>query len=304
MKHLVATTSADSHRLLVDVVIVTYGRADLVARCLTSLSSPDIARVTRVTVVDNNSPDHTPDMIATEYPAVRLIRRDDNPGFAVANNVAIATTDAAYVLVLNPDTEITWATLEFLLDEMAADSTIGVLGCRLVLADGTFDHASKRRIPTPLDAMTYFAGRLIGRKAGRYVASDVDEKGVGEVDAVNGAFMLIRRQALDEVGGLDETYWMYGEDLDWCLRFRRAGWRVVYDGRVCATHIKGASSNARRSPKLNYEFHRSMAIFYRKNLAPNSTCLANWVVVTAIWARFGVLELKNRVLALRDRVLP
>jgi GT2 family glycosyltransferase len=209
----------------------------------------------------------------------------------VSNNQALALTTAPFILLLNPDTEASWPTIAHLLDQLKNDAGIGMIGCRLLLDDGSFDHAAKRRIPTPLQALQYFASRVLGRKVGNYVANNVPETGVGDVDALNGAFMLATRQALSTVGGLDESYWMYAEDLDWCVRFRDAGWRVVYDGRVTALHVKGASSGKRRSLRLNYHFHRSMAIFYRCHLAPSNPGAFNGLVIVAIWARFAFVQM-------------
>lgn len=286
----------DADLLLVDVVMVTYGRADLVRNSLNKLLASSPAGVLRVTVVDNNSPDNTPDVVSNEFPQVRLVRRTDNPGFAVSNNEALALTTAPFILLLNPDTEASWPTIEHLIDQLKNDATIGMIGCRLLLDDGSFDHAAKRRIPSPLQALQYFTSRIFGRKVGNYVANNVPETGVGDVDALNGAFMLVGRSALSTVGELDERYWMYAEDLDWCVRFRDAGWRVVYDGRVAALHVKGASSGKRRSLKLNYHFHRSMAIFYSRHLAPSNPKVLNILIILAIWVRFTLVQTTTMML--------
>ncbi|WP_374157612.1 glycosyltransferase family 2 protein [Mycobacterium sp. G7A2] len=270
--------------------MVTYGRSDLVRNSLDALLTSAPAGTLRVTVVDNNSPDDTPDVISAEFPQVRLLRRVDNPGFAVSNNQALALATAPFILLLNPDTEARWPTLQHLIDELEQDVTIGMIGCRLLLNDGSFDHAAKRRIPSPLQALRYFTSRAIGRTEGQYVANDIPETGTGDVDALNGAFMLLTRDALSAVGGLDERYWMYAEDLDWCVRFRNAGWRVVYDGRVTALHVKGASSGKRRSLLLNYHFHRSMAIFYHRHLGPSNGHLLNVLVILAIYLRFTLVQ--------------
>lgn len=291
---------------LVDIVMVTYGRADLVRSSLRMLLESSSAGDLRVTVVDNNSPDNTPDVVSAEFPDVRLIRRKDNPGFAVSNNQALAMTTAPFVLLLNPDTEVRWPTIQHLIDRLEADSSIGMIGCRLLLDDGSFDHAAKRRIPTPMQALKYFTFKVFGLTVGDYVANTVTETGAGDVDALNGAFMLVHRMALETVGGLDERYWMYAEDLDWCVRFRDAGWRVVYDGRVTALHVKGASAGKRRSLKLNYHFHRSMAIFYRRHLAPEKPQFVNAFVIASIWIRFALVQamtvMANSVVKLQVRM--
>lgn len=277
--------------LILDVVMVTYGRSDLVRNSLNALFSSSPANSLRVTVVDNNSPDDTPDVIAQEFPQVKLLHRVDNPGFAVSNNQALSLTTAPFILLLNPDTEARWPTIEYLIDQLRQDTTIGMIGCRLLLEDGSFDHAAKRNIPTPIQAIQFFVSRLFGRKVGNYLANNVPESGVGDVDALNGAFMLVTRAAFDKVGGLDERYWMYAEDLDWCVRFRRAGLRVVYDGRVAALHVKGASAGKRRNLKLNYHFHKSMALFYQRHLARSSWRALNAAVIFVIWLRFALVQM-------------
>ncbi len=287
---MISKSSFDANSPLVDVIMVTYGRGDLVRKSLDSLLASSPPAAIRVTVVDNNSPDNTPDIVSSEFPQVRLLRRTDNPGFSVSNNQALALATAPFILLLNPDTELRWPTIEHLIKQFENDSTIGMMGCRLVLDDGSFDHAAKRRIPSPWQAFQYFTFRVLGRKVGGYLANNVSETGVGDVDAVNGAFMMVTRSAFRTVGPLDETYWMYCEDLDWCVRFRDAGWRVVYDGRVTALHVKGASSGKRRSLKLNYEFHRSVMIFYRQHLARANPRAFNLLIILAIWVRFSLVQ--------------
>jgi len=280
----------DPNSPLVDVIMVTHGRSDLVRRSLDALLASSPAGLLRVTVVDNNSPDDTPDVVAAEFPRVRLFRRTDNPGFSVANNQALKLTTAPFVLLLNPDTEVHWLTIEHLIERLEDDATIGMIGCRLLLDDGSFDHAAKRNIPSPWQALQYFTSRAFGRKFGNYLANDISETSTGDVDALNGAFMLVTRSALTTVGELDESYWMYAEDLDWCVRFREAGWRVVYDGSVTALHVKGASSGARRGLKLSYHFHRSMVIFYQRHLGTSSPAVFNILVIAAIWFRFALVQ--------------
>ncbi|HVY08703.1 MAG TPA: glycosyltransferase family 2 protein [Mycobacteriales bacterium] len=270
------------------MVIVTYGRPEMVRRCLQSLTTPHASPQLNITVVDNASPDETPDVVARNFPSVRLIRRDTNDGFAVANNEALRLATSPYILVLNPDTEVTQATIHHLTEVLGQHPDIGVLGCRLLLNDGSPDHAAKRFIPSPRDALVYFASRLVGERRGRYVATSVGEFDFADVDAVNGAFMLIRAAALDQVGLLDERYFMYGEDLDWCVRFRKAGWRVCYDGTVSALHVKGGSAGKRRNLKLAYHFHRSMAIFFGDHVAGDLPIAVRLPVIAAIWVRFAV----------------
>jgi N-acetylglucosaminyl-diphospho-decaprenol L-rhamnosyltransferase len=260
---------------LLEIVIVTSaGGRDLLRACLESLERHPLRRGPRLTwVVDNASRDGTTEMLA-EFPAVKYVELDTNAGFTVANNVALRQVQAPYVLVLNPDTELEEGVLDHMIEVMEARPEIGMSGCRLVMRDGTFDHAAKRSFPTPLGALAHFL--RIGRsdRAPRwltqYRAPELGEHEAGPVDSVNGAFMLIRRVALPDVGLFDEGYWTYMEDLDWCYRFHRAGWGVWYDGTVTALHVKGGTTvterhRARhRAVPQTIAFNRSMGRFYRK----------------------------------------
>lgn len=247
----------------------------------------------RVWVVDNASADGAAEMVRTEFPWVRLEPLAWNAGFCIANNVVLRQVEADYVLVLNPDTEVPAGALDHMLEVMDRRPEVGMSSCRLVMRDGTFDHAAKRSFPTPLSALAHFLrvgrSRHAPRRLAQYRAPELGEFDEGPVDAVNGAFMLVRREALEEVGLFDEGYWLYMEDLDWCYRFKRAGWTVWYDGRVSVLHVKGGTSVAEtrtgryRGLRSNVAFHRSMGRFYRKFYGGRSRLLD-----AAIYAAIGV----------------
>lgn len=278
----------------VDVVIVSYRCERLLRDCLGSLHDFPPSRPTTVFVVDNASRDGTAEMVRDEFGDAVLIEADENLGFARANNLAIRRGRGEYVLVLNPDTRITEGALDHLLRTMDSRPDVGICGCRLELEDGTLDHAAKRAFPTPLGALAHFAG--IGGRAGaphalaQYRAPDVDR---GPVDAVNGAFMLVRRRALDEVGPFDEGYWMYMEDLDLCYRFKEAGWLVWYDPAVAVTHVKAGTTGKHRSARLTYAFHYGMYRFYRKFYAPRRSAAANALVYAGIALKLCVSLVRN-----------
>ncbi len=277
-------------QLDLEVVIVSHGAEELLRRCLRSLDAHPASGAMRVTVVDSGSTDSTPDMVEREFPAVRLIRRE-NIGFSAANNVVLREDEAAAVLLLNPDTEVYAGTLDASLARLHSKSEIGMVGCKLVTESGELDHACKRSFPTPLSALAHFTG--IGRGDGtasalsQYRATHLGDDEPGEVDAVNGAFMLCRTEAVREVGLLDEGYWLYMEDLDWCHRFWDAGWKVFYEPAGVALHVKGASSGGRRQPKQEIAFHRGMARFYRRFDAPEHNPLVNAAVYAGIGAKLA-----------------
>ena len=232
-----------------EIVIVSHGAEQLLRNCLRSLARHPSRRRSRVTVVDSGSKDGTPDMVQREFPDVRLVRQP-NIGFSAANNVVLKEAAAPYTLLLNPDTEVRDGTLDSSLDRIESEPSIGMVGCRLVTESGDLDHACKRSFPTPVGALSHFVGiglrRDVPRPVSQYRATHLGEHEAGEVDAINGAYMLIRREALQQVGPLDEGYWLYMEDLDWCRRFWQAGWTVFYEPSGTALHVKGGSSGKRR----------------------------------------------------------
>ena len=273
-----------------EAIVVSHGAEELLRRCLRSLEEHPPSDGMRVTVVDSGSPDSTPEMVERDFPAVRLVRCA-NIGFAAANNLALRESEAEAVLLLNPDTEIYAGTLDAALARLRSEERIGMVGGKLLTETGELDHACKRSFPTPLSALAHFTG--IGRSDGasgalsQYRATHLGEDEPGEVDAVNGAFMLARAAAVREVGLLDEGYWLYMEDLDWCRRFWEAGWKVFYEPAAVALHVKGGSSGARRAPRQEIAFHRGMGRFYRRFEAPLHNPLLNAAVYAGIGAKLA-----------------
>ena len=275
------------------IVIVTHRCWELVDACLRSIAGhPYTAGSVAVTVVDNASGDGTVERVRAAHPTVRVIALAENRGFSAANNVALRTTTSPHVLLLNPDTEVWPGVLDAMVAFQRAHERAGVVGCRLVRRHGQFDHAAKRSFPTPADALRHFGGARRGAARGGYHAPQVDELGSGPVDAVNGAFMLVRRAAIEQVGLLDEGYFMYGEDLDWCMRFKRAGWDVLYNGAVTTLHVKGGVAGGHRRLRQNWAFHRAMGRFYRRHLAGDAVLL-DLAVYAAIGAKFLASALRS-----------
>jgi GT2 family glycosyltransferase len=239
-------------------------------------------------VVDNDSRDGTVEMTRAEFPEVTLVVNTRNEGFAAASNAGIRLGSAPYVLALNPDTRVPPGALDRLVEVMDERPHVAVCGCRLEREDGSFDHAARRSFPTVLGALGHFTGAGRNDRAPRvlaqYRAPDVAS---GEVDAVNGAFMLMRRSALDEVGLFDEGYWMYMEDLDLCYRLRTAGWKTWYEPSVTVTHAKGGSTGGRRGVRLTWAFNRGMLRFYRKHYAARRSMLVNGAVYAGIGVKLA-----------------
>jgi GT2 family glycosyltransferase len=283
-----------------DIVIVSYQCRELLRDCLASLRAHPSGVTTRVFVVDNGSADGTIEMVREDFPAVQLMPSPENLGFSKANNLAIRSGSGRYVLALNPDTRVLDNGLETLVALMEHRPEIAVCGCRLELEDGTFDHAAKRSFPTPLGALAHFSGlgrrRMAPARLAQYRAPEVES---GPVDAVNGAFMLLRRSALGEVGLFDEGFWMYMEDLDLCYRLKQAGWITWYEPSVTVRHVKAGTSGKNRRPRLNYAFHYGMYRFYKKHYAPRS----NPVVSAGIYFGIGAKLLSSMIRSAINRRL-
>ena len=291
---------------LLSVVIVSYASSELIGACLRSLAAERESLALEVIVVDNASPDGTADLVAAGFPWVQLVRNDENLGFAVAVNTGLRRTRGTHLLLLNPDTVVPPGTLAPAVARLDADPAAGVLGCRLLRPNGTFDHAAKRGFPTITSALYYFLGlrRLApgSPRFAQYTAGHLREDEEGYVDAVNGAFMLLKREVYDVVGNFDETFWLYGEDLDWCWRVGAAGWRILYWPAVWVTHVKGASSGTHRRWALHRAFHHSIWLYYRKHHAANYPRLVSALVYLAVWAKFLVSVCRTEAARVRWRL--
>jgi N-acetylglucosaminyl-diphospho-decaprenol L-rhamnosyltransferase len=258
----------------------------------------------KLTVVDNDSRDGTAEMIASEYPEVDLIASARNLGFAAATNLGAARGAAPYLLALNPDTAVAEGALDTVISVLEERPEVAIAGPRLERPDGSLDHASKRSFPTPLSALGHFTG--VGRRAGAtgnlaaYRAPEVES---GPVDAVNGAFMLIRRSAFEQAGGFDEGYWMYMEDLDLSYALAQEGWTSWYEPAATVLHVKGGTTGGERSPRLNWAFHRGMLRFYRKHYAPSRSWAVNAVVYAGIAVKFATAIVQAFLRRSRARLL-
>lgn len=274
------------------VIIVSFDCCALLRACLGSLEAEREEADLEVIVVDNGSHDGTVEMVTASFPWVELVAAEENLGFARANNLGADRARGEHLLYLNPDTVVPRGALVRSVSALEARPETGMLGCKLVRPDGSLDHACKRGFPTPLSSLYHFVGltrlRSGSPRFAQYTAGHLDPDEEGRVDAVNGAFMLVRRDALDAVGPMDEEYWLYMEDLDWCYRFWQAGWPVVYWPGAEVVHVKGGSSSSHRSWRINYAFHRGMWLFYRKNYMPERSRIVTASVWLAIWLKLGL----------------
>lgn len=295
-----------AERPVLAVVIVAYLSRDEVGACLGSIPRALGGRSVEVVVVDNSlDRDGTGGVVREAYPWVDYVVPTANLGFGRANNLGYARTTAECVLFLNPDTVCNEAALAHCVARALGEPGLGMVSPRLVMADGSMDLACRRSIPT-LWAGFCRASGLAARFSRRawaagYNLTHLDEDGTYEVGAINGAFMLGRRDVFEAVAErgasgraevFDERFFMYGDDLDLCIRVARAGWRVVYDGRVAITHLKGLSV-AKAYDSMSAAIFDANRDVYLKHFNPRNSAWVRWK-----WrATFGAWKIVSRLRA-------
>ncbi|MEZ4640899.1 MAG: glycosyltransferase family 2 protein [Caldilineaceae bacterium] len=282
-------------------MILNYNTRDLLRDCLNSVFAAAGDFSYAVCVVDNASEDGSAEMVRREFPLAGVIAQAENRGFSAGNNAAIRAAgfegrgdaDLAslprYVLLLNPDTLVPPTALGQMLAFMDANPRVGVAGPRVRRPDGTLDRACRRSFPTPQVSFFRMTGlsRLFpqSRLFNAYNLEYLPEDAVHAVDSVVGAYMQVRREAIEAVGLLDESYFMYGEDLDWAKRIKDAGWEVWYNGQVEITHVKEAAS--KRSRKARLAFYEAMWIFYRKHYQAETSWWLDKLILLGIGVKGG-----------------
>ena len=240
------------------VVIVSYNVRELLTACIDSVVKASEGIDAEVFVVDNKSADDTVEIISRDYPWVHLINNKENLGFSKANNIAIRQSEGEYVLLLNPDTVVAEGTLRGVVEFMDQHPEAGGAGVRMHNADGTLAPESRRAVPTPLVA----ARKMLGFTK-RYYMSNLPWDKPGKIEVVSGAFMMLRRKAIDQVGLLDEDFFMYGEDIDLSYRLLKGGWQNWYLP-LDIIHYKGQSTQ-KSDFRYVHVFYQAMLIFFRKH---------------------------------------
>lgn len=266
----------------VSVVVVSYNTAALLADCLRALEA-SAGAVPEVFVVDNNSHDGSADMVARDFPWVRLVRNPDNRGFAAANNLAIPQARGRHLLLLNPDTVVEPTTVATLAQFLDAHPDVGITGPRVANADGSLQSCGYW-YPTLLREvrLSKNVNRLVRRLVGQD-RPDPDPTRSTEVDWVDGCCLMIRRAVVDRIGLLDEQYFLYAEELDWCRAARKAGWRIVTCPAARMVHLQGRSSEQVKASALALLVETRLR-FYRKHDG-----LATAALVSVVYA-FGCLK--------------
>ena len=259
------------------VVIVNYNVRLLLEECIKSVEKALDGIEGDIFVIDNNSPDGSVEYIRERFPQVHIIANKENLGFARANNQAIRMTDAEYILLLNPDTVVYENTLRGCLDFMDANPEAGGVGVRMLTREGKVAPESRRAVPTPWVAFL----KMLGLTS-RYYMSHLPWDKPGRIEVVSGAFCMLRHKALDQIGLLDEDFFMYGEDIDLSYRLLKGGWQnwyLPYD----IIHYKGESTQ-KSSFRYVHVFYQAMLIFFRKHYS-HLSFLISLPIQTAIYFR-------------------
>ncbi len=278
------------------VIIVNYNVKHFLEQCLHSVYKAAQGIETEIFVVDNNSVDGSAQLIREKFPDLYFIENKENVGFSRANNQAIHKAKGKYILLLNPDTVVEEDTLRSTIAFMNQHPEAGGLGVKMIDGKGTFLPESKRGLPTPWVAFYKMFGlsKLFpkSRKFGKYHLSYLNENQIHEVDVLAGAFMLLRRETLDKVGLLDETFFMYGEDIDLSYRITLGGYKNFYFPETTIIHYKGEST---KKGSLNYVkvFYNAMIIFARKHFSGGKAGIFAFIIQLAIYFRAFISILKR-----------
>ena len=280
------------------IIILSYNTKEMLHDCLRSVSENTAGMLAEVFVVDSGSTDGSIELVRGRFPWVDFTVTAGFGGFAHANNLALRRAVGRYQLLLNSDTILPPGALAKVIAFMDGHPEVGVVGIKLVKADGSLDLACRRSFPTPEASFYRLSGlgRLFPRspRFARYSLTYLDPDQAAEVDSVCGAFMMVRKEAIEQVGLLDEQFYFYGEDLDWAFRLKEKGWKVYYYPQVQALHYKGQTSK-QQSERMIYEFYRAMELFYRKHYAAQNSPLLRWLVLAGIKLGEGLAQLKNRL---------
>ena len=276
----------------ISIIIVSWNVRDRLRACLASLPGGDSH--VEIIVVDAASADGTAAMVRADFPAVRLIASADNLGYSRGNNLGLAQARGRYALILNPDTELDGPALPSMLGYLDANPAVGVLGPRLVLPDQSVQ-ASRRRFPTLLTAIfesTWLQGLAPRGVLAHYYAADLPADQPAEVDWLVGAALMVRRAVWEQVGVLDDNFFMYSEELDWQRRIKAAGWKIVYFPAAQVRHFE-AQSSAQVPAATHIRFNTSKVRYFRKYHGALAGEFLRWYLLGHFAVQLGLEWLKG-----------
>lgn len=287
--------AAINHKESVSIIVVNHNTGPLLIKCIQSV----IHQAHQIIVIDNASSDPSLFELRQRFSTenhLQIIRLPHNIGFSAGCNQGIIAATEPYILFLNPDCILNPGALHRMMQAMQSDPQIGMVGGYLINPDGTEQGGGRRAIPTPWRAFVRAFGLHHLAKFWPQLFFDfhLDKQPLphapAEVEAISGALMLVRREAIEDVGSWDEGYFLHCEDLDWCMRFRQKNWKIVFVPDAPVIHFKGTCSHSRPF-FVSWHKHRGMLRFYRKFFRQQYPGLLMFLIATAVWLRFGVTVL-------------
>ena len=278
------------------IILVEWNTRDLLKQTLESAYKETVGFDFEVIVVDNNSADDSAEMVKRDFPQTIVIENSDNLGFAKANNQGMKIAKGDYMMLLNTDVIVLDGAINKLVQYLDSHPDVMMVGPRLLNNDGSFQLVCRRNLPNPINSFAHLFGLakifINSKWANDYKLANMDPEISGPTQAMSGAAMMFRRGVFEEIGGLDETFFMYGEDLDFCKRIIDKGWSTVYVSDAKITHLGGASSSKRRVKSL-INFHEAMWIYYKKHFFRNHSLVANLLIWLGIKIKMALSLIKN-----------
>jgi GT2 family glycosyltransferase len=285
--------------IVLSICIVTYQTRSYLQACLRSIYQHPPDGNYEIIVVDNHSDDGTVEMLNDEFPEVGVIENAGNLGFTAPMNQALRKGEGKYLLQLNPDTLVHPQAFNSLIDFMESQPEVGICGPKVLNTDGTLQKPCRRGESRPWAVFTYFLGLSSlfpkSKLFGEYLMNYKDEDETHEVAGVSGSCMLIRREVINPIGYLDERFFAYQEDADYCFQARRSGWKICYVPTARITHYGGQGGSRVQPYRSIYEWHRSYWLYYRKNLAGDYFFLFNWLYYLAMLVKLAITLFANLV---------
>jgi len=276
----------------ISICIVTYKAREYLRECLRSIEENKLRFQYEVIVVDNGSQDGTIEFLEEEYPTVSLVRNEVNAGFTRPMNQALKISSGRCLLQLNPDTDVLPDALDKLVAFMDEHPEVGICGPKVLNRDQTLQKSCRRGESRPWAVLSHFLGLAKvfpnNKIFGEYQLTYIDEDEVHQVAGVAGSCMLIRREVIDQIGYLDERFFAYQEDADYCFRAREGGWKIYYYPKAQIIHYGGQGGSRVHPYRSIYEWHRSYWIYYRKNLAKDYFFLFNWIYYIIMLIKLGI----------------
>ena len=283
--------------MTISICIVTLDAGKLLKKCLDSIPAALGNLSYEIIIVDNHSRDGTLKMLHEHYSHITLIQNRVNKGYTRPMNQALSQAKGAYLLQLNPDTELSPGSIKSLYEYLQGNPDVGICEPRIIGDDGHFQRSTRRGIATPWATITYFLGLSTffpnNPDMTQYRLEHLDEYVLSEVDGVSGTCMLFRRAVLNDIGYLDERYFAYQEDSDYCLRAKEKGWKIVYNPVVTISHSRGHGGSGTQPMRSIFEWHRSYYYFYYKHLAADYPLVFNWAYTVMMAGKLILTELKH-----------